>query len=353
MYFCTNYFLFVYTERFMKAKTKILISIVMLLIIAAGGLTYLSKTVLLPYCYDDTRFFIHADDDAATVQEAMVNSLGKEYGNILYKLWDYQGGTSQRSHGLYQIRRGERAYMAARRIVAGRQDPIRITLVSIRSRQDFADRLSKFMEFSADEFLKQADSVIANNGFTPEQLTAAVLPDTYEFYWTASPAKTMEKLLATRQSFWNDDRRAKAETLGLSPEQVHTLASIVYSESKKSDEWGDIARLYLNRLNKEMPLQADPTVVFASGEFGVKRVEARHIAVESPYNTYKYRGLPPGPIYMVERNVIDSVLTAPKRPWLYMCAKSDFSGYHDFTNSYNTHRINAARYHRALKARGL
>lgn len=156
-----------------------------------------------------------------------------------------------------------------------------------------------------------------------------------------------------RNSFWNDSRRAKAGALGLSPEEVHTLASIVEEESNKADERPVIARLYLNRLAKHMPLQADPTVKFAVGDFGLRRITHDQIVYDSPYNTYIYQGLPPGPIRIVEGKTIDAVLDAPEHDYLYMCAKSDFSGYHDFTDNYARHRINAARYHRALSARGI
>ena len=179
------------------------------------------------------------------------------------------------------------------------------------------------------------------------------MPDTYEFYWTATPVTLVNRLLDERDKYWDDSRRAKAAALGMTPAEVHTLASIVASESNKTDEWGKIARLYLNRISKNMPLQADPTVVFALGDFSIRRVTGTHLKVDSPYNTYTHRGLPPGPIRMVERAQLDAVLDAPAHDYLYMCAKPDFSGYHNFAKDYQRHRLNAALYYRALEARGL
>ena len=158
---------------------------------------------------------------------------------------------------------------------------------------------------------------------------------------------------AHRKKFWNDERRKKAAKLGLSPEEVHTLASIVEEESNKSDERPVIARLYLNRLGKNMFLQADPTVKFASGDFAARRVTHDMTLSDSPYNTYKHRGLPPGPIRIVEAATLDAVLDAPENNYLYMCAKPDFSGYHNFTDDYRRHTINAVLYHPALTNRGI
>lgn len=213
--------------------------------------------------------------------------------------------------------------------------------------------MSHVLECDSVQFLAAADSILSASGLTKEEQASAFIPDTYQFYWTDSPARVVNKLFAERSSFWNDGRVAKAKALGLTPEQVHTLASIVEEETNKADEQGTVARLYLNRIKRGMPLQADPTVKFAVGDFSLKRIVGEHLKIDSPYNTYRNTGLPPGPIRIAERGTLQRVLDAPENNYIYMCAKSDFSGYHDFTADYNRHRINAARYHRALSARGL
>ncbi|MDE7125694.1 MAG: endolytic transglycosylase MltG, partial [Muribaculaceae bacterium] len=172
-------------------------------------------------------------------------------------------------------------------------------------------------------------------------------------YWTASPAAIVENLVDVRDRFWNDSRSAKARAIGLTPAQVATVASIVEEETAKADERPLVARLYLNRLEKGMPLQADPTVKFSLGEFGLRRITGAHLKVESPYNTYKYKGLPPGPIRIADRSAIDDVLDAPRHNYIYMCAKEDFSGYHNFATDYASHANNARRYRQALDRRGI
>jgi UPF0755 protein len=152
------------------------------------------------------------------------------------------------------------------------------------------------------------------------------------------------------QSFWTEERKQKAQALGLTQQEVSTLASIVQAESQKSDERPKIAGVYLNRLRIGMPLQADPTLVFAAGDFTIKRLTAVQMAIDSPYNTYKYAGLPPGPINLPDINSLNAVLDAESHKYLYFCAKEDFSGYHAFAVNYDDHLANARRYQRALNA---
>lgn len=275
------------------------------------------------------------------------------FGNKVYRLWSLQNGTPERSHGHYIINDGDRAIDVARRIATGRQTPLRVTFNNLRTFGQLESFLGRRLEADSAAFAECADTLLAARGFAREEFAAAVLPDTYEFYWTASPARVLSVLENTRSNFWTPERRAKAEALGLTPAQVSTVASIVEEETNKAEERGKVARLYLNRLQRNMPLQADPTVKFALGDFGLRRITGSHLAVQSPYNTYINPGLPPGPIRIVEASTIDAVLNATEHNYLYMCAKPDFSGYHDFTTTYDRHRINAARYHRALSARGL
>jgi UPF0755 protein len=190
-------------------------------------------------------------------------------------------------------------------------------------------------------------------GFTPETVLTMFLPNTYEMYWNIGEEKFVSKMKREYLNFWNSDRNAKAQALGLSPIEVSVLASIVEEESAVVDEYPMIAGLYLNRLSKGMPLQADPTVKFALGDFGLRRILHKHLEVDSPYNTYKNIGLPPGPLRIPSIKAIDAVLNRVEHNYLYMCAKEDLSGTHNFAVTLAQHTANARRYQAALNRRGI
>ena len=193
----------------------------------------------------------------------------------------------------------------------------------------------------------------AKYGQTPATMPAILFPDSYEYYWNVKAERLIDDLASYSKRFWNDDRRRKAESLGLTPEEVVTVASIAEEESAKRDERGKIGRLYINRLQSGMPLQADPTVKFAIGDFGIRRITVEMTKYDSPYNTYRYAGLPPGPIRFVEKATIDNILNSEPTNYIYMCAKEDFSGYHNFAATYAEHCANARRYHIELNKRGI
>ncbi len=338
----------------MKNKTRKIIiwTLVTLLLLGltVGGVGMIYAGA--EYSGPETRVNIPSGATSREVRDILESSLGT-YGARVYGILRLREDAPIVIRGSYVVAPGEKALYLARRIMRGRQNPVRVTFNNLRTFNDLAGRLAQKLEADSADFIAAADSVFAPAGFAPEEYAAAVLPDTYEFYWTASASQVLEKLLSTRNQFWNEERTAAAESLGLTPPQVATVASIVEEESNKADERPVIARLYLNRLDRGMLLQADPTVKFAIGDFSLRRITAAHLGIDSPYNTYKYAGLPPGPVRIVERATLEAVLNAPQNDYLYMCAKPDFSGYHDFTNDYNRHRINAARYHRALSARGI
>ena len=196
-------------------------------------------------------------------------------------------------------------------------------------------------------------SLLDSLGYTPATVFCMIIPNTYEVYWNISADALISRLVKERDRFWTDQRKARSGEIGLTEQQVITLASIVEEETSKSDEMPVVAGLYMNRLKKRMPLQADPTVIFALGGERPKRVLKKHLEVDSPYNTYKYAGLPPAPIRFVSTRAIDAVLNYRSHNYLYMCAKEDFSGYHNFTSSLTQHNANAARYQRALRNAGI
>ena len=265
------------------------------------------------------------------------------------KILGYQEGVKP---GLYQIEPKMNNLQLVRMLRSGQQTPVRVTFNAVRTQEDLAEKISVNLEVSKEQFLELLqDSVyIRKFGFEEETVMSMFIPNTYEFWWNTSAAELFERMHKEYQSFWTEARSQKAQDLGLSKEEVSTLASIVQAESQKSDERPEIAGVYLNRLRIGMPLQADPTLVFAAGDFSIKRLSAKQMAIDSPYNTYKYAGLPPGPINLPDINSLDAVLNPEKHNYLYFCAKEDFSGYHSFAVSYDEHLSNARRYQRALNA---
>lgn len=338
----------------MNRKNKMVAGVAAILLAAGIAVALAAYYAFSEYGHEAVRVNIPDGLTKKEVAEAIRQSdLGRNFGSRVACIWGLMNADPAKAHGSYLVSPGDRVVDVARRISNGRQTPVRFTFNNMRRFSDLAARSSSVMEFDSAAFMNVADTLLRSRGFVPATYAAAVLPDTYEFYWTAAPEKVLGVLVGHRDTFWNQSRLDKARRAGLTPVEVQTVASIVEEESNKADEHPVIARLYLNRLAKGMPLQADPTVKFAVGDFGLRRIGHDQIVFDSPYNTYINRGLPPGPIRIVEGSTIDAVLDAPRHSYLYMCARPDFSGYHDFTDTYARHRINAARYHRALNARGI
>ena len=200
--------------------------------------------------------------------------------------------------------------------------------------------------------LNDAD-FIQKMGYSKETLPALFIPNTYEVYWNISAEDFMARMQKEHKAYWNEERIQKAQTIGLTPIEVATLASIVEEETANQAEKPMVAGLYINRLKKGMLLQADPTVKFSLQEFGLKRILFKHLEVDSPYNTYKYAGLPPGPIRVPSYQGLESVLNYTQHNYIYMCAKEDFSGTHNFAVTSAQHAANARKYQQALNKRGI
>ncbi|MDR7131682.1 UPF0755 protein [Algoriphagus sp. 4150] len=268
---------------------------------------------------------------------------------FLAKLLDYQENVKP---GLYTIRPKMTNLELVKLLRSGKQTPIRVTFNNVRTKKDLAEKITANMEISEDQFLALVqDSVyIRKFDFDEETIMSMFVPNTYELWWNTSAEALFDRMYREYNSFWTDTRKEKASLLGLSPKEVSTLASIVQAESQKADERPRIAGVYLNRLRLNMPLQADPTLVFALGDFELKRVLNVHKETDSPYNTYMYAGLPPGPINLPDINSLDAVLNAENHSYLYFCAKEDFSGYHAFAATLDQHNANARKYQAALNA---
>lgn len=267
--------------------------------------------------------------------------------SFLSRLMDYDEHVKP---GRYVLQSDLSNIEAIRLLRAGIQEPVNVTFNNVRLIEDLSEKITNNLNMKPVEFEAALIKFAMNNsfGFNKDNILTMFIPNTYEVYFNVSPDELVQRMHREFENFWNDDRRRKAEAVGLTPIEVSILASIVQAESVKRDEAPVIAGLYLNRLKKGILLQADPTLVFAVGDFTLKRVLNEHKEIDSPYNTYKYAGLPPGPVNMPEIFALDAVLNHTESNYLYMCAKEDFSGRHNFTHSYQQHLNNAARYQRAL-----
>lgn len=252
--------------------------------------------------------------------------------------------------GRYHIEANSNNITVIRLLRSGIQAPVRITFNNARLAAEAAEKVCTNLEMNPEELLKllESDSVAEAYGFKPEEFRSMFIPNTYEVYWNVSPKSLVDRFHREYEAFWNETRKQKAEAIGLRPVEVSVLASIVQAETAQKEELPMVAGLYLNRLRIHMPLQADPTLIYAVGDFTIKRVLNIHKEVESPYNTYKYAGLPPGTINYPSITSIDAVLNFSKHNYVYMCAKEDFSGFHSFASTLSEHNRNAARYQQAL-----
>ncbi|ADR21695.1 aminodeoxychorismate lyase [Marivirga tractuosa] len=267
--------------------------------------------------------------------------------SFVAKLLDYQENMKP---GLYLMKKDMTNLQAVRMLRAGEQIPTTTTFNNVRLKSDLAGKITDNLQADSVEFLAllNNDSLVTAYGFTQDNILSMFIPNTYEVYYTISEQSLFDKMYAEYQRFWTEERKRKAEVLGLSPTEVSALASIVQAETIQPDERPKVAEVYLNRLERNMLLQADPALVYAVGDFTIKRVLNVHKEVDSPYNLYRYKGLPPGPINLPEIESIDAVLNPDEHNYLYFCAKPDFSGYHAFATNLRQHNVNARAYQNAL-----
>ncbi|MCO5934609.1 endolytic transglycosylase MltG [Mucilaginibacter sp. RB4R14] len=257
--------------------------------------------------------------------------------------------------GKYRLKSGMSNRNFINMLKSGNQEPVTLAFHNIRLKDQFAGFISKKIEADSVSVLRLLDSskFAQQYGFTTDNIYTVFIPNSYQLYWNTSAEKLFTRMYANYKKFWTPERKQKAEALKLTPQEVSVLASIVDAEALHDDEMPTIAGLYLNRLNKGMKLQSDPTVIFALNDFTIKRVLNRDLITNSPYNTYFYKGLPPGPIMMPSVNAINAVLDYKKNDYLYMCAKADFSGNHAFATNETEHRVNAKAFQQALNDRNI
>ncbi len=257
--------------------------------------------------------------------------------------------------GRYQLKAEMSTNSLVNKLRSGAQDPVKLTFNNVRVKEELAGKVSKYILADSLDILRlfSDEKQIAEWGFNSESYRTMFVPNTYEMYWTTNATEFARRMNQEYERFWNSDRKKKAKAIDLTESQVSVLASIVESETAKSDELETVAGLYINRLKKGIPLQADPTLKYAVGDFSLRRILNKHLDVESPYNTYKNAGLPPGPICFPSVASIDAVLNYEHHNYLYMCAREDFSGYHNFASTLSQHNQNAAKYRAALNKNGI
>jgi len=238
---------------------------------------------------------------------------------------------------------------------SGRQTPVEVVFNNIRTKQELADRIGAQLEAKSFAILNlmNDEDYTRRIGFTPDNILSMFLPNTYEFYWNTSANTFLQKMKKEYDKYWTAEKKLKAKEDGLTQIQVSVIASIVQKETNREDEKNIVAGVYINRYKKGMKLEADPTLVYALGNFSITRVLSVYKQIDSPYNTYKYAGIPPGPICLPTQSSIDAVLNFTHHRYLYFCARDDFSGYHAFAVTYEQHQLNARRFQKALDRRGI
>ena len=337
----------------MKKKPAILL-ISILLLLTISGITIISLLASHPIQTSVSHYlYIDEDDSFDSICVKMKRDLGVKDLNGLKFLGMCSKYKNHIHTGAYLFDQNDNTWKIFNDLKAGHQTPVRMLIPSVRTVDQLIKRVApQIMADSASISQLLNDSVFCDSlGFTKQTLPAFFIPNTYEVYWNMDARAFVRRLHREYKVFWNKKRREQAKALNLDPIEVSILASIVEEETANNAEKPRVAGLYLNRLKIGMPLQADPTIKFSLQDFGLKRILFKHLEVESPYNTYKNIGLPPGPIRIPSIIGLNSVLNREEHNYLYMCAKEDFSGTHNFARSLSQHANNARRYQQALNRR--
>lgn len=335
-------------------KNKLLIPVGICVLVVAGLLYYyfLSNAT----GKDETQYLYVDQDDNVDSVFAKIKPLLNGHGLKGYKTLVRHSSYGEHVRtGRYAIEPGDGALTLFRHIKNGLQTPINVTIPSVRTLDRLAGAVGRRLMIDSATVMNAINEAQLSRKYGYDSLTMVCLfiPNTYDMYWNISVEKFLDRMAKEKDRFWNADRTSKARMMGLKPEQVVTLASIIDEETANDAEKPMVAGMYYNRLKIDMPLQADPTIKFALKKFELRRIWNNLLQVKSPYNTYINTGLPPGPIRVPSVAGIDAVLNYAHHDYLYMCAKEDFSGTHNFARTYAEHLQNAARYSKALNERGI
>ncbi len=333
-----------------------ILMIVGIILIAAGVYTvYKAYTILYkPNVYPNDKkseyLYIRTGADFTEVADALCNRKYLINPETFKWLADFKDYKNHIKPGKYHIKTGMSNNDLINMLKSGRQEPVKLVFNNVRTKYQLAGKIAKQLEADSLSVINLLNDreYLKKFGFTSYNAVVVFIPNTYEIYWNTSAKQLFERMKEEYEKFWDSNRKEKAKKAGLSPIEIEILSSIVQEETKQYTEMPTIAGLYINRLNKGMNMEADPTVKFAIGDFTIKRILKRHLEFESPYNTYKHKGLPPGPICLPDSKVIDKTLNFETHNYIYMCAKEDFSGYHNFAKTGAEHAANARRYQNAL-----
>ena len=335
-------------------KTIISIALACLLFGIAGIAHIYYYFFAQPFQIENTAYiYIDRDDNVDSVYTKIIEAGNPKQMHGFESLVRYKGYIPLT--GRYAIKPSDNMRYLHRRLSMGYQTPVRLTIGSVRTLDRMARNVARQLMIDSTEVaaLFNDTAYIHSIGYSKETLPALFIPNTYEVYWDMSAEDFMKRMQKEHKAYWNEERMQKAQAIGLTPVEVATLASIVEEETANQAEKPMVAGLYINRLKKGMLLQADPTVKFSMQDFGLKRILYKHLEVDSPYNTYKHAGLPPGPIRVPSYQGLESVLNYTKHNYLYMCAKEDFSGTHNFAVNSAQHAANARKYQQALNRKGI
>jgi len=349
-------------RRFKKKSgfRKFLISFLFLVLIGGAGMVHelysrvYQSNVFLPENTNEKYIYIPTGSDFLSVVKVLSENGLLINANSFEWLAKQKNYTSNIKPGRYKIDRALNNNQLVNLLRSGKQTPIKVTFSNVRTKEQLASKIAYQIESDSLSILNFiTDTVFQQRlGLNDNNVVSIFIPNTYEFYWNTSAEGFVNRMVKEFYKFWNADRKSKAKKINLNYYEVVTLASIVEKEQNiKTDERPKIAGLYLNRLVKKMKLESDPTLIFALGDFTIKRVLNKDKKVDSPFNTYNNKGLPPGPICIPSINSIDAVLNSSSHKYIFMCAKEDFSGYHNFARTYTKHLINARKYQKALNKR--
>jgi UPF0755 protein len=331
---------------------KILILLFILIVFVAGVSAYLLLGSATAFNEDRKYLLVYTGKaDKASVMSFIKDHDLVKHPALLAMVAEKTGVWKRLKPGRFEIKKGESLLNITRMLRNNRQTAVKLVINKLRTKGDLAAVIAKNFEADSVEvsqFVSSPDSA-AKLEVNENTFMTIVIPNTYTFYWNTSPGKIFRRLKSESESFWKKNHRLeKAEKLGFTTDQIYTIASIVEEETNQQDEKGNVASVYINRFRTGMPLGADPTIKFALNDFSLKRIYEKHLQVVSPYNTYRNRGLPPGPICTPSSKTIDAVLNAPKTNYLFFVARSDFSGHHTFSTSYAEHLQHAKEYQKKL-----
>ncbi|MBT6440197.1 MAG: endolytic transglycosylase MltG [Flavobacteriales bacterium] len=338
-----------------KFILKIFVAIIFILSIGTGfvGLHYYNiiwKSNIITELEKDDLFYIQTGSSFHDVANSLYeNGIINDRSSFIW-VGEYMKYSTNIKPGRYQLKTGLNNKQLVSLLRSGEQVPVILTFNSIRLRNELAGTIAKQIEADSASIaaIFEDSELHKKYGFNRETFFGMFIPNTYEFNWNTNTEQFVERMAIEYKNFWNDERKGKAKKLKLEQSEVSALAAIVQKETAQSDEKPIVAGVYHNRIKKGMKLEADPTLIYAIGDFTIRRVLNKHKEVESPYNTYMHKGLPPGPICLPEISSIDAVLNRVDHSYIFFCAKEDFSGYHNFAITYSQHKANARKFHKAM-----